>query len=314
MKQLCLFLLSILFLAYQSTTHAASIPTPFPVITHSFTLPRPLSLSAAEINALTQVYCNAIGEYFCKSVYLYGQTQVSATPQVISAIQSVIGNEAPDASSSETGLDLKDILSRDIGTYTPFRDNIVDESNPTSFFSSFYVHLTPNEARAHPRPHLFSSLRDEQMMSLEHDQQNQPSIPVPVSSLLTPLQAQRVLVVSGVNVTVQVGIKKADGISVWQLATYIGKVKDQIVRNIQTLLTATDVYGFSVAHIAEYPDHCSNGVEDSTETGVDCGGSNICVRCDGGQPCIEGSDCLSLQCVGGKCEKPRQLRRYVWDE
>jgi hypothetical protein len=48
------------------------------------------------------------------------------------------------------------------------------------------------------------------------------------------------------------------------------------------------------------PAHCSDGVQDDGETGVDCGGG-VCNACIGGQGCNTGSDCLSGTCNGGTC-------------
>ena len=46
---------------------------------------------------------------------------------------------------------------------------------------------------------------------------------------------------------------------------------------------------------------CSNGEPDLiVETDVDCGG--LCAFCDDGKRCVTGSDCKSLNCVGGICQ------------
>lgn len=46
---------------------------------------------------------------------------------------------------------------------------------------------------------------------------------------------------------------------------------------------------------------CSNGIQDGTETGVDCGGGS-CPQCPLGGGCASGSDCVaSTVCVGGQC-------------
>lgn len=47
------------------------------------------------------------------------------------------------------------------------------------------------------------------------------------------------------------------------------------------------------------PASCSNGVEDGTETDVDCGGD--CSACDNGDGCEAFDDCASLFCDAGTC-------------
>jgi hypothetical protein len=52
------------------------------------------------------------------------------------------------------------------------------------------------------------------------------------------------------------------------------------------------------------PDSCDNGVKDSNETGVDCGGNNQCPRCDIRGGCNYDSDCQSAFCYKGHCATP----------
>jgi hypothetical protein len=54
------------------------------------------------------------------------------------------------------------------------------------------------------------------------------------------------------------------------------------------------------------PDSCSNGVADSNESDIDCGGSSKCPRCDVRAHCGTNSDCLStLYCNrNGRCAEP----------
>ncbi len=47
------------------------------------------------------------------------------------------------------------------------------------------------------------------------------------------------------------------------------------------------------------PSSCTNGVQDGTESAVDCGG--ICPGCDNGEDCNAFDDCLSLYCAAGTC-------------
>ncbi|HRG96903.1 MAG TPA: hypothetical protein PLR99_11690 [Polyangiaceae bacterium] len=50
------------------------------------------------------------------------------------------------------------------------------------------------------------------------------------------------------------------------------------------------------------PASCTNGVQDGTETGTDCGGA--CKKCDG-EPCTSNADCLSTTCAPDKtCAPP----------
>jgi hypothetical protein len=49
------------------------------------------------------------------------------------------------------------------------------------------------------------------------------------------------------------------------------------------------------------PDTCTNGVKDSGETDVDCGGGT-CPRCQGGQTCTSRNDCHTALCTGGTCQ------------
>ncbi len=48
------------------------------------------------------------------------------------------------------------------------------------------------------------------------------------------------------------------------------------------------------------PNSCANGVQDGTETAVDCSGG--CPRCPAGQACVTGSDCLAGICQAGICQ------------
>ena len=45
--------------------------------------------------------------------------------------------------------------------------------------------------------------------------------------------------------------------------------------------------------------HCGNGVKDSDESDLDCGGS--CTPCGQGKMCLRGADCLSASCVNNLC-------------
>ncbi len=48
---------------------------------------------------------------------------------------------------------------------------------------------------------------------------------------------------------------------------------------------------------------CTNGTQDGTETGIDCGG--VCSPCGDGQTCRENGDCSSGVCEGTTCAAPR---------
>jgi hypothetical protein len=41
---------------------------------------------------------------------------------------------------------------------------------------------------------------------------------------------------------------------------------------------------------------CTNGVQDGSETDVDCGGGE-CPPCDDGKLCMQNSDCVSMECT-----------------
>jgi hypothetical protein len=47
---------------------------------------------------------------------------------------------------------------------------------------------------------------------------------------------------------------------------------------------------------------CTDGVQNGTETGLDCGGS--CPPCGAGQGCTSGASCQSGVCTGGVCQAP----------
>ena len=58
-----------------------------------------------------------------------------------------------------------------------------------------------------------------------------------------------------------------------------------------------------VGRCAPMPDpRCDDGMQNGTETGVDCGG--VCPACDIGQPCAGGTDCSSGVCEGQTCRAP----------
>ena len=46
---------------------------------------------------------------------------------------------------------------------------------------------------------------------------------------------------------------------------------------------------------------CRNGVQDGTETDVDCGGSSGCPRCTTGMACLHPTDCTNGVCTSGVC-------------
>ncbi len=48
---------------------------------------------------------------------------------------------------------------------------------------------------------------------------------------------------------------------------------------------------------------CSDGVQNGTETGVDCGGA-ACAACGTGLGCVKATDCASMVCSSGKCSAP----------
>ena len=47
---------------------------------------------------------------------------------------------------------------------------------------------------------------------------------------------------------------------------------------------------------------CTDGIKNGTETGVDCGGANMCPRCGVGITCSASSDCQSGVCQNGFCQ------------
>lgn len=49
---------------------------------------------------------------------------------------------------------------------------------------------------------------------------------------------------------------------------------------------------------------CGDGVQNGSETGIDCGGAPSCKRCSAGYGCESGSDCESLVCWSGACQAP----------
>ena len=52
------------------------------------------------------------------------------------------------------------------------------------------------------------------------------------------------------------------------------------------------------------PPNCANGVKDSCETNIDCGGPWCGPTCGYGEACTIKADCLSGVCVAGKCGEP----------
>ncbi len=49
------------------------------------------------------------------------------------------------------------------------------------------------------------------------------------------------------------------------------------------------------------PNHCSNGIKDGDESGLDCGGS--CPGCPVGERCVSDSDCITDNCGNGWCRE-----------
>jgi hypothetical protein len=46
---------------------------------------------------------------------------------------------------------------------------------------------------------------------------------------------------------------------------------------------------------------CSDGIQNGTELGIDCGAGGTCPGCPGGTACPDGEQCLSRLCEGGAC-------------
>lgn len=47
---------------------------------------------------------------------------------------------------------------------------------------------------------------------------------------------------------------------------------------------------------------CNDGIQNGTETGIDCGGNDPeCARCPDGSACVQSSDCSNQNCLGGTC-------------
>jgi hypothetical protein len=49
---------------------------------------------------------------------------------------------------------------------------------------------------------------------------------------------------------------------------------------------------------------CTDGVQNGSETGVDCGGGSGCGACPAGQGCADAGDCQSGICTAGVCQAP----------
>lgn len=64
--------------------------------------------------------------------------------------------------------------------------------------------------------------------------------------------------------------------------------------------SALDVAADTAADVAvDAASHCSNGVRDADETGIDCGGPTCLAQgksCPIGQPCLTPNDCVTLAC------------------
>ncbi len=68
---------------------------------------------------------------------------------------------------------------------------------------------------------------------------------------------------------------------------------------------STSVYGVYYIFVREKPLDvlCNNdGIKDTTETDIDCGGGN-CLACAEGMTCTQKEDCQSLSCVNGTCAR-----------
>ena len=56
----------------------------------------------------------------------------------------------------------------------------------------------------------------------------------------------------------------------------------------------------NATHTTQAAPTCGDGVQNGSETGVDCGGG--CQRCATGQGCSSPNDCASALCSGGTCQ------------
>jgi hypothetical protein len=59
--------------------------------------------------------------------------------------------------------------------------------------------------------------------------------------------------------------------------------------------------------------HCSDHVQDSSESDVDCGGSTLCPACAVGQGCVTNFDCVSLACdaLTGLCDTDQCVDGHI---
>lgn len=59
--------------------------------------------------------------------------------------------------------------------------------------------------------------------------------------------------------------------------------------------------------------HCSDHVQDSSESDVDCGGSTLCPACAVGKGCVTNFDCVSLACdaVTGLCDADQCVDGHI---
>lgn len=60
---------------------------------------------------------------------------------------------------------------------------------------------------------------------------------------------------------------------------------------------------FEISKLKGFLGVCNDGVQNNSETDIDCGGSFCAARCIKGQKCWTGSDCQSGQCLNLKCGK-----------
>jgi len=85
---------------------------------------------------------------------------------------------------------------------------------------------------------------------------------------------------------------------------YMGAAACAACANYEKCAKNSDCASMSCSSNACAPASCSDGVQNGTETDVDCGGAS-CVACANGKKCgTSGANCLSKVCANGFCQVP----------
>jgi len=314
----------------------------YAIVTQTVLFERVTPLSQEEFGAAARAYCNAMTPQLCATAVVLRTAQYNALPNITTSAYStgkhigygdgtfallsppddIAANTAAAAAANSEGGDVKltgdeaaaalAIAAKAEAAAAAVRAAVAAGELTKTGYKLSDLLTTRWDAPVMRLTSLFRNTRNVNNNNNNYQQQSSGSGSGSDSddeSVVSALKLQtRPLATTamtfGKYLTVNFAVFPPDGPSPWQVATRVSYIQTWINVNIALLYGVPSVNQTATPAVGYYPKHCSNGVTDDNETDVDCGGSELvgCVRCVGGQKCIEGTDCESLSCTSGVCD------------